>query len=425
MLNITTRGTLCTGVLIAPTVLLTAPACFLDTEAPLTLPSSYDGSFSNLTAYPIQASNPSATVIGFAVSHYYVYNTGQEGYRLSVVNFTRLSAADDLGIPYYDLQTADLTPPIAALSGGFGPSNLTVSGLLTSPVGAGAFRMANVTLTSAGQSVRRIGKCSGYRIGGNLYMDKITRLAASYVRMCGQYGDMGAPMLLDSGNGSLLVTGTLIDVDVYPCAVNKAIYTSIPFRQEWVKAKVELLTTAVRYPAEYCPSATPSPSATASHTVSASPSASIIINVTVVVVPPPTPFPWWWVVTILSAFVAVLLVAAAIVWYVRRWTRLQRAAVEYDKAMFTRPHPDHVSAAPDLGGLAQQQEDEAELDPSAVADELYEAAAAGAAMPGGAAPPNSSGGGGGKTRPLARMSGYERRINTAGFMVRLAKRIER
>lgn len=414
LLNITTRDTICTATLIGPTVLLTAPACFLPTEAPITAASSYDGSLANLTAYPVQLADATRTVIGFTTFHYYVYNTGQEGYRLSVVSFDRTPAGIALDTPWYPIFMNEIIPPLAVVAGGFGPNNLTVSGLFTFPVGNGVLRMTNGTLTGAGQSVKRIGKCSGYRIGGNLYLDKVARMAASYVRMCGQFGDMGSPLFLDF-NGTTMLAGVLIDVDVYPCAVNKAIYTSVPFRQEWIITRVKALTNAVTFPVEYCPTASNTPSATITRSPSGTASPSMIINITIIVPPPPPPFPWWWIVTITVAIMVLLAAGFAVVLYVRRWFALMRDVTAYDKAVFTRPHPDHVSQAPNLPGFSDAGgEGGVDHDPTNVADEIV-------------AEGGPAGGGGGKGAAGAgtASSGYAAKVSSDEFLSRLQRRIQR
>jgi hypothetical protein len=364
--------------------------------------------------------------IGVTNFHYFVYNTGQEGYRLSVVNITRfpssfrtnpLTGLKESIVPYYGIVEKDLEPPLAGYSGGYGPNNLTLVVNDIYPLGNGIQRMANVTLTGRGQSVRRIGKCSGVRIGGNLYTDRIARLRDSYVRMCGQYGDMGAPLLFDAGNSTYLVGGTLIDVDVYPCATNKATYTSVPFRQEWIKAKVQLLQTVVSWIPEFCPTASQTSTMTGTGTATGTPSTSMIINVTIIIPPPPEPFPWWFVAAIGSAILGLIVIAAGIYWYVRRTLKIMRAAQGYDKAYFSRPHKDQIAPPPefkslqkdklfkatagDLGGLRKGE------DAAAVADEIFEAS-------------NEEGGDIGAKTNL-----YKQKLTSDEFMKRLQKRIAR
>lgn len=422
LLNITTRDTICTATLIGPAILITAPACFLPTEAPITAASAYDGSIANLTAYPVQLADASRTVIGFTQFHYYVYNTGQEGYRLSIVSISLTPAGAALNIPYYPIFMNEIIPPLAGVAGGYGPNNLTVSGLFTYPVGNGQLRMANVTLTGAGQSVKRIGKCSGYRIGGNLYVDRVARMAASYIRMCGQFGDMGSPLFLDF-NGTMMIAGVLIDVDVYPCAVNKAIYTSVAFRQEWIITRVKALDSSVTFPVEYCPTASNTPTATITRSPSGTASPSMIINITIIVPPPPPPFPWWWIVTIGVAILVLLAVGVAVVVYVRRWFALMRDVTAYDKAAFTRPHPDHVSKAPDLPGFADpigEGGSGLDHDPTNVADEIVAEGG-----PGGG--PSAGGGKGGSAAAAAgaASSGYAAKVSSDEFLSRLQRRIQR
>lgn len=423
LLNITTRDTICTATMIGPTVLITAPACFLPTEAPITAASAYDGSIANLTAYPVQLADASRTVIGFTQFHYYVYNTGQEGYRLSIVSIALTPVGIALNIPYYPIFMNEIIPPLSGAAGGFGPNNLTVSGLFTFPVGNGQLRMANVTLTGAGQSVKRIGKCSGYRIGGNLYVDRVARMAASYIRMCGQFGDMGSPLFLEF-NGTTMIAGVLIDVDVYPCAVNKAIYTSVPFRQEWIITRVKALDSSVGFPVEYCPTASNTPTATITRSPSGTASPSMIINITIIVPPEPPPFPWWWIVTMGVAVLVLLAVGIAVVVYVRRWFALMRDVTAYDKAVFTRPHPDHVSKAPDLPGFAETGGEGEEggsgmdHDPTNVADEIVAEGGPGGGGKGGSSAAAAGGAGAGS-------SGYAAKVSSDEFLSRLQRRIQR
>lgn len=380
LINVTSSGALCTGALVHAHIVITSPACFLVSESAPTQPNNPGGAASALGGYPVLArGGASGALVQIGTLNYqvYVYAAGTEGYSLSLANVSLSAAGSALALAPYPFNTVDVAPPASGFVAGYGPSGLNVTLFGSVPIGAGVLRAANATMTSVGLSVIRIGNCSGLRTGGVLNVENVPRFAATYSRMCGYFGDMGSPLFLPgppARPGALTLMGVMGDVDVYPCAVRKAVYTSTSYRQAWIRDGIAAILGYNPFPPERCvsPSVTASPtlSPSRSPSSSATPSASPIIPIVYV----PTPFPWWKVIVFLVAMAALLLAACAVYLCARwRW-RSMRAVAPFSKADMAAPHVDHV-----VSGLTLD-------DP-----ELY---------PGGVIPPPKADGGGAAGKAL-------------------------
>lgn len=328
-------------------MLLSSPNCFTAGEAPPTTLGVWAGANATLAPYEVVAGDAAHTVIGYTNFHAYVSVSGVEGYTISAVNFTATAAGVALALPALPLYRGQPAAPVPnVFLAGWGANNVTTVAFLPAPVAAGVLRVGNATLTAAGQARRTIGRCSGTRIGGNLYVDRIARLAAQYVHTCGQFGDLGAPLLAWE-SGALAVVGVLQGQDQFPCALNKATFVSIPFRQEWVDDTLRVVGgQAVPY--EVCPSPSTTPSFTARPTTSPSVTITSSPSPTPAPIPPPYTIPWWWIMCIVLGIGVMCGGTAAAVWYSRKRLAAWRRVLPIDKAALSRPHKEHVIPPTDI-----------------------------------------------------------------------------
>lgn len=385
----------CTAALVAPTVLLTAPGCFDPiTEAPETAPSDFDGGERPVAPRPVYAGDPARTLVGHMLAHAYVNTPSVEGGRLSVVRINRTSASLALGPRLAPVQLFDgqVFPPAAGTVLGYGPDavNETSAGVLAWS-GVRALKAAPLTadelgVTSTGAGGRtNTGRC-GYPISGGTLkanrpavVDPVTG-SDGYVALCGNLGDLGAPLLLwdarppgsgqeggapsgggygnwstpgaalfgsgattAGGGGSWKVAGVMVTADVLsPCAVGQAVFTSTAYRAVWIDAAVQRLAGGggAPYDPPVCPTATPSRTSPPSASPTPPPSATPSVSASPAPPPPPgpKPFPYWAVIT--AVLGSGLLYAGYRGWVTRQRSRPDRSARPLDTvALDALPKP--------------------------------------------------------------------------------------
>ena len=119
---------ICSGVMVGNVSLLTSPSCFDSaTEAPVTSQTDWQGTLRALKPYAIYA-GPNRTLVGIARSHHYVNSPGTDGYRLSLVNMTRLPGADAIGLGWLPTLSSPISVPAEGILLSYGPDAVTQLG---------------------------------------------------------------------------------------------------------------------------------------------------------------------------------------------------------------------------------------------------------------------------------------------------------
>jgi hypothetical protein len=332
----------CTATLLAYDVLVTSPSCFDGVDR--TADADFDGATSTLAPRPVFAGDAARTLVGHTLRHAYVDTPSVEGGRLSVVKINRSAAG--LALPLRPLTVFDgqLYPPVEGLALAYGPASVTrLSEVTFAYAGVRELKAAPVRVDALGSVSAPVGRCGYTLTGGVLATNKPLDDSEAWTALCGNLGDMGAPILVRdtralgqhqeagsaansgygnwsaagaplfgapppaassstspadpaaAGGGVWRVAGVFVTADtLYPCATRTAVFTSLAFRGAWLDAAVQRLSHpsgAVDGPV--CPSHTPThtPVPSASPPPSPSPSPSLSPS-PVPFHPASPPFPW-------------------------------------------------------------------------------------------------------------------------------------
>jgi hypothetical protein len=294
------RDFVCTGTLVNPTVILTAPQCL--PGEPTTLPDDWVGS--NITlgpAFKVYAGDVGATYLGFLSYAAYV-NYNIEGGQLAAAQFVRAPAADALlgNLSYYYQDVAPVRQNLG-ITIGYGAS-LSTKTTDTPPrviqTGGNIARNATTLLTRLAYPASQVKPCTLSETAPQLFssyykLEQNGVLLNEYntFRFCQASGDLGAPMFIRSAPGVMPwrwelagvfigATGTArFDADCLGPLADQSVemaFTCVAFRAAWIHNV--LLTAAAVPPAPIvCPSqsGTPSPSVTPSLTPSPTSAATL------------------------------------------------------------------------------------------------------------------------------------------------------
>lgn len=372
----------CSAVLLSPSVILTAPSCFDPViEAPRT--AAFAGQTLPLTPRAVYAGDASRTLVGWTLEHTYVNTPSVEGDRLSVVRINRTTASLALGLQPMPLYDGQIYPPASGLVVSYGPDNVTaLSAVMYTWSGVRALKSAPVVIDALGSVTSSVGRC-GYPItGGVVVANKPTLVdpaaADPYAYLCGNLGDIGAPVLLwdarprgqfqeggsaagsgygnwsapgsalfstgisSTGGGRWAVAGVMVTADtLFPCATRQAVFTSAAWRAAWVDEWTQRFSRlGGAYDPPVCPSATPS--RTAPPSISATPSSTPSPSVSPSPRPPPPPDPpkFPYIAVILSVAALLLCGSYAYWWRMYRRSHPLRSARVLDRgALRALPHP--------------------------------------------------------------------------------------